>query len=106
MIFLAVLVPKLVRLSFGWISVPIAIALLLVLTHYGSVTLQVVMAYGMTWLLLLAGVRTAATHWTGVQDAISLKMLTHLPRWFWAVLWVGGTLSALCLGWRLLVARS
>jgi len=106
-IFLWLLLLKVLRrLSFGYVVVPITMALLFVLIYFGSVTLQVVMAYGITWLLLLAGVRTAATHWTSAGDAKGLKMLTHLPLWFWAVLWLGGTFSALCLGWRLLVARA
>jgi Peptidase M50B-like len=106
-IFLWLLLLKVLRFrSFGWISVPVAIALLFVLIYFGSVRLQVVMAYGITWLLLLAGVRLAATHWTRARDAYLLRMLTHLPNWVWAVLWVGGTFSALCLGWRLLVAQA
>jgi Peptidase M50B-like len=104
-IFLVVLLLKLARFSFGWVSVPIAIALLLALTHYASVRFQVVMAYGMTWLLLLSGVRSAAKHGANAGDALILKGLTHLPRWLWALLWLAGTLVAVCLGWRLLVVR-
>jgi Peptidase M50B-like len=103
-IFLVVLLLKVARFSFGWVSVPIAIALLLAV-HYASVSFQVVMAYGVTWLLLLSGVRSAAKHGAKAGDAIILKGLTHLPRWFWALLWLAGTLVAVCLGWRLLVVR-
>lgn len=104
-ILLVVLLLK-VRRSFGCISVPVAIALLLTLTHYASASLQVVMAYGMTWVLLLSGFRIAVQHGTHAADALTLKRLTHLPRWLWALLWVAGTFGAICIGWRLLVVRA
>jgi hypothetical protein len=104
-LFLVVLMWKVLRFrSFGWVSVPIAIALLLALTHYAPVSLQVIMAYGMTWLLLLSGVRQATTHGTNAVDASILKGMTHIPRWLWALLWVAGTFGAVYyIGWRLLV---
>ena len=105
LIFLALLLFNLLR-SFGCLSVPVAIGLFLVLFHYASVGLQVVMAYGITWLLLLSGVRMAAKHGTGAADALILKGLTHLPRWLWALLWLAGTLGAVYIGWRLLVLRA
>jgi hypothetical protein len=103
-LFLVILLLKVLRfLSFGWVSVPIAIALLLVLTHYAPVSLQVIMAYGMTWLLLLSGVRKATNRGTNAVDALILKRMTHIPRWLWALLWVSGTFGAVYIGWRLLV---
>ena len=103
-LFLVVLLWKVLHFrSFGWVSVPIAIALLLALTHYAPVSLQVVMAYGMAWLLLLSGVREATKHGTNAGDALILKRMTHLPRWLWALLWVAGTFGAVYIGWRLLV---
>ena len=60
------------------------------------------MAYGMTWLLLLSGVREATKHGTKAGDAVILKRMTHLPRWLWALLWVAGTFGAVYIGWRLL----
>ena len=92
--------------TFGYLSVPVTMALFFVLIYYAPITLQIVLAYGVTWVLLLSGFRIAVQHWTGAGDALDLKNQTHLPRWFWAVLWVGGTLSAVCLGWRLLVAQA
>ena len=91
--------------AFGCVSVPVTLALFFVLIDYASVSLQVVLAYGMTWVLLLSGFRIAVQHWTGAGDALLLKNQTHLPRWLWATLWVLGTFGAICLGWRLLVAR-
>jgi hypothetical protein len=103
-LFLVVLLWKVLHFrSFGLVSVPIAIALLLALTHYAPVSLQVVMAYGMTWLLLLSGVREATMHGTNAGDALILKRMTHIPRWLWALLWVAGTFGAVYIGWRLLV---
>jgi len=103
-LFLVILLLKVLRFrSFGWVSVPIAIALLLVLTHYAPVSLQVIMAYGMTWLLLLSGVRKATNRGTNAVDALILKRMTHIPRWLWALLWVSGTFGAVYIGWRLLV---
>jgi hypothetical protein len=107
-VFLVVLLLTLLRSfryvrSFGCVSVPVTLALFFVLIHYASVSLQVVLAYGMTWVLLLSGFRMAVEHWTGAGDAGNLKRRTHLPRWLWAVLWVTGTLGAVYLGWRLLV---
>jgi Peptidase M50B-like len=109
--FLVVLLLALLRSfryarTFGCVTVPVTMALFFVLIHYASVSLQVVLAYGMTWVLLLSGFRTAGQHWTGASDAANLKNRTHLPRWLWAVLWVAGTLGAIYLGWRLLVMRS
>jgi Peptidase M50B-like len=107
-VFLVVLLLTLLRSfryarSFGCVSVPVTMALLFVLIHYASVSVQVVLAYGVTWVLLLSGFRIAVEHWTGAGDAANLKLRTHLPRWLWAVLWVAGTLGAVYLGWRLLV---
>jgi Peptidase M50B-like len=92
--------------TFGCISVPVTMALFFVLVGYAAVSLQVVLAYLMTWVLLLSGFKTAVQHWTSADDALFLKDKTHLPRWLWAVLWVAGTFGAVYLGWRLLVMRS
>lgn len=92
--------------SFGCVSVPIGIALLYILTRYASVGLEVVMAYGMTWLLLLSGVRMALQHGANAVDASVLRGLTHLPRVLWALLWLAGTLGAVFIGLRLLVMQA
>ena len=110
-VFLVVLLLALLRSlryarTFGCVSVPVTMALFFVLIHYASASLQVVLAYGMTWVLLLSGFKTAVQHWTGAGDAKNLKDRTHLPRWLWAVLWVAGTFGAVYLGWRLLVTRT
>jgi peptidase M50B-like protein len=80
-VFLALLLLKVLRsFGFGWISVPVVIGLFLILNLYASVSLQVVMAYLTTWVLLLSGFSMAVNHWTGAGDARILKDQTHLPR--------------------------
>ena len=105
-IFLVLLLLNLGPPSFGCVSVPIAIALLYILTRYASVGLEIVMAYGMTWLLLLSGVRMALQHGANAVDASVLRGLTHLPRVLWALLWLAGTLGAVFIGVRLLVMQA
>jgi hypothetical protein len=100
--FLVVLLLKLLR-SFGYISVPVAIALFFLLIAYTSDDVKVVVAYCVTWVLLLSGARMALQHGVNAGDAIILTRQTHLPRPLWALLWVTGTLGAVYVGWRLLI---
>ena len=103
---LLVLLLFLIRKSFGIVSVPAAIALLAVTMHYAHYGLEEVVAYGMTWLLLLSGARNAVTHGANAGDARTLSTLTHLPRHLWALLWIAGTLLAVVIGGKWLVLRS
>jgi hypothetical protein len=105
-IFLALLLLNLVFPSFGCLSVPAAIAVLYLLIRYAPVGLEVVMAYGMTWLLLLSGVRAAVQDGANAGDARNLGRRTLLPRQLWALLWLAGTLGAVFIGVRLLVLRA
>ena len=106
-IFLLILLLRVFRsFNFGLISVPVVIGLFVILNLYASVSLQVAMAYVITWVLLLSGFSMAVNHWTGAGDAAILKNQTHLPRWLWAILWVAGTFGAVYLGFRLLVLGS
>jgi hypothetical protein len=103
---LLVLLAFLIRKSFGIVSVPAAIALLAVVMHCAHDGLEEVIVYGMTWLLLLSGVRVAAAHGTGAGDARNLSVTTHIPRMIWALLWLAGTLLAVVIGGKWLVLRS
>jgi hypothetical protein len=103
---LLVLLLFLVRKSFGVVSVPVAIALLVVSMRYAHEGLQEVISYGLTWLLLLCGARTAMVHGAGAGDAGFLSATTHLPRRLWALLWIAGTLLAVVVGGKWLVLRS
>jgi hypothetical protein len=102
-IILLVLLMFLVRRSFGMISVPVAIALLVVVIHDPDHGLEEVVAYAMTWLLLLSGARNAVAHGANAGDAVSLSATTHLPRRLWALLWVAGTLLAVIIAGKWLV---
>jgi hypothetical protein len=105
-IILLVLLLFLVRKSFGIVSVPVAIALIVVSMRYADQGLQEVISYVLTWLLLLSGVRTAMVHGADATDAHTLASLTHLPRRLWALLWIAGTLLAVIIGGNWLVLRS
>lgn len=101
-ILLALLLP-LIRWSFGIISVPAAIALLVWLLRDKHTGAEVVAAYALTWLLLLAGIRAALMHGADASDAHYLRDTTFLPRRLWSLLWLCGTLWALAIGGSLLV---
>lgn len=103
---LLVLLLFLIRKSFGILSVPAAIALLAVTMRYTHRGLEEVIAYGITWLLLLSGVRNAVGHGASAGDARTLSAITHLPRQLWALLWIAGTLLAVIIGGKWLVLRS
>jgi hypothetical protein len=103
---LLVLLLFLVRRSFGVVSVPAAIALLAAVMRYTHDGLEEAIVYGMTWLLLLSGIRNAVAHGARAGDAGQLCTITHLPRWLWALLWIAGTLLAIVIGGKWLVLRS
>jgi Peptidase M50B-like len=91
------------RNLYGVLIVAICAGGLLLLLLAAPVGAQIVVAYGVTWLLLLAGLRTAMSHGTGSGDARALTRQTHLPKFLWAGIWSVGTLLALAIGGRLLV---
>ncbi len=105
-IMLLVLLLFLIRKSFAIVSVPAAIALLAVVMRHAHDGLEEVIVYGMTWLLLLSGVRVAVAHGAGAKDAENLTRTTHIPRQIWALLWLAGTLLAVVIGGKWLVLRS
>ena len=105
-ITLLVLLLFLIRRSFAIISVPAAIALLAVVIRHTHDGVEEVIVYGMTWLLLLSGVRVAVAHGANARDAANLSRTTHIPRLIWALLWMAGTLLAVVIGGKWLVLRS
>jgi hypothetical protein len=105
-IILLVLLFFLMRRSFGIVSVPFAIALLAVVTRYAYDGFEELIAYGMTWLLLLSGVRVAVSHGRRASDAWILNGATGIPRRLWAALWLAGTLLAVVIAGKWLVLRS
>lgn len=74
--------------------------------RYSRDGLEEVIVYGMTWLLLLSGVRNAVGHGQRAGDAGTLSTITPLPRRFWALLWITSTLLAVVISGKWLVLRS
>src|ERR1700761_6112943 len=102
-IILLALLFFLISRSFGLFSVPFAVLLLVLVVRYGHTGLEEIVVYVLTWLLLIEGVRTALKHNAGAQDAVNLRKRTHVPRHFWALLWIVGTFAALLVGGKWLV---
>jgi hypothetical protein len=96
----------LIRQSFGIVSVPVAIALLVIVMRYAHNGLEEVIVYATTWLLLLSGVRVAVMRGAEAADAGLLSATTHLPRHLWALLWLAGTVLAVIIGGKWLVLRT
>jgi Peptidase M50B-like len=103
LVLLLVLVLFLLGRSFGLLSVPFAIALLYLILRYSHGRSEVIAAYAVAWLLLLSGVRTAIAHGIHSQAADNLRSRTHVPRGFWWLLWLAGTVAALIAGGKLLI---
>jgi Peptidase M50B-like len=91
------------RSSFAIISVLITGAAVYVVAAYTAVGAQVMVAYVITWFLLLSGVRMVREHGTGARDADELRNLTSIPKGFWSFLWFVGSIAALGFGGYLLV---
>ena len=105
-IALLVLLLFFVRKSFGMLSVPAAIALLVYVTRHAHSGLEEVIIYGMTWLLLLSGVRVAVADGANASDAAILNKDTRIPKRIWALLWLVGTLVAVAAGGKWMILRS
>jgi hypothetical protein len=105
-IILLVLLLFVLARSLGLVSVPVAIVLLVFVTRHGHAWVEEVVVYGMTWLLLLSGLRIALAHGVEAGDAGTLKDRTHIPRRIWSLLWIGGTLLAVVIGGKWMVLRS
>jgi hypothetical protein len=90
----------------GWFA-PVWIVtagfLLYLTVRYADLGFQVLVAYGMTWLLLISGFTMVLAHWTGAGDAQNLRAHTHLFKGFWAFLWLLGSTLTLIVGTTLLV---
>jgi Peptidase M50B-like len=102
-VILLVLLLFLIRESFGRVTVPVAIAVLALVMHYAHSGLEEFTTYGMTWLLLLSGVRVAVADGARAWDAGVLSELTRIPRRLWALLWLAGTLLAVVIGGKWLI---
>ena len=94
------------RFSFAFVSVPVAGVLVFLIAKFAPMETQVIAAYALAWLLLLAGVRSIIEHGLKAQDAINLRKLTGIPKLLWSLLWLVGALWALAVGGKLLVMPS
>jgi hypothetical protein len=92
--------------SLGMISVPVAIVLLVLVTRNAHAWLEEVVIYGLTWMLLLDGVRVAIAHGADAADAGKLRDRTLIHPRIWSLLWIAGTLLAVIIGGKWLVLRS
>jgi Peptidase M50B-like len=74
--------------------------------RYAPVAAQTVAAYGITWLLLLSGVRRVLEVGVRSGDAGDLRKLTHVPMVVWFLLWLAATCGAVAVGGVMLVLPS
>jgi hypothetical protein len=102
-LFLLAILLVVLRNAFGFAAVLVTGGLIYLIARYASVGANVVTAYAMAWFLLLSGVRVVVNHGVNAGDAGLLNGLTHIPRAFWAWLWLIGTVIALVVGGRLLL---
>lgn len=65
--------------------------------------LEAVTAYGLSWLLLLSGVRSVLDRRAEADDAYALGTITRLPRGLWYGFWLIGTMTAAVWGSAMLV---
>jgi hypothetical protein len=90
-----------VRNFFGGIVILTCGALLYLVVRYTTAGVQVAVAYGVTWFLLLSGTKVAfaaATRPGSVADARILAGMTFLWRSAWCFLWLAGAIAALVVG--------
>ena len=89
--------------SYGMITVLLVGGAVYAVGHYTPVGAQIVGAYGITWLLLLSGVRRVLEVGALSADGANLSQLTSVPRAIWLLLWLAATLGAVAVGGKMLV---
>jgi hypothetical protein len=92
-----------IRNIFGIAAIAIAGYVIYIFARYGTVAHQTRAAYGIAWLLLLAGVRTVLLHWAGATDAGKLSERTDIMPVVFARIWLVGALFAVFFGARLMM---
>jgi Peptidase M50B-like len=105
-LFLLGILLLLLRWSFGLLTVPLAGGLVYIVGRYTPVSVQIVAAYSIAWLLLLSGVRGILVRRTKSQDGQDLSELTFVPRVIWFLLWLAATLAAVVIGGSWLIMRT
>ncbi len=79
---LLVLLLAQMRNVFGRLAIGIAGYVIYVFARYGTVTRETMAAYGITWLLLLSGVRSVLLHWDKADDAEALGSRLRSCPWY------------------------
>jgi hypothetical protein len=101
-VLLAILLPSL-RTVFG-IAIVFGLGFVLVsIIRSRNPEVEAVTAYGLSWLLLLSGVRGVWDRRKGSGDAKKLREITDVPPRLWFLFWLVGTGVALAYGFILLV---
>jgi Peptidase M50B-like len=88
---------------FSYVPVLAAGALIYLIARYASVGANVVTAYAIAWFLLVSGVRVVLEHNLDAVDAGKLAGLTYIPKLFWVLLWLAGSVAAVAIGGSWLV---
>jgi hypothetical protein len=92
------------RRSFGIVTVLVSFLLLFVVTGFAAVGVQVLLAYVITWFLLVSGLRRILEiRGKASGDSAALRKMTKIPHGFWHGFWLAGTVAGLLLGAILLV---
>lgn len=92
-----------VRNPFGITVVIVTGFLLVSVIRSRNAGVEAVVLYGLSWVLLLSGVRVVLKHGTKAKDAGILRDLTGFPRVMWYLLWLIGSVAALAWGATMLV---
>lgn len=101
-VLLAILLPSL-RTVFG-VALVFGIGFVLIsIIRSRNPGVEAVTAYGLSWVLLLSGVRGVLDRRAEAGDAYKLREITGLPRGLWYRLWLIGTLAAVAWGYTMLV---
>jgi Peptidase M50B-like len=92
-----------VRNLFGGILILVAGGLLYLIVRYTPVGVEIVVAYGVAWFLLVSGVKVVVEAGSNPKDARVLAEQTFIWASAWSFLWLLGTIAALVVGAAILV---
>ena len=102
-LLLLVLLLFVLRETFSFVAVLATGVVLFLVARFGSVVADTVVAYLVTWFLLLSGVRVVLEDNLDAGDAGNLASMTHIWRGFWVLLWLAGSIAAVAIGGALLI---
>jgi len=105
-LLLCVVMLVVVRNFFGVRVILICGVPLYLILRYATAGVETVVAYGVTWFLLISGTKDAFVIIRtpkDIQDAKILTSMTFLFRRAWCFLWLIGSIAALVVGGRILI---